>query len=129
MRWLVDGMNVIGSRPDGWWRDREAAMARLVELLERRVAEAGDEVTVVFEGPPSVPIASRTVEVVHAPRARPDAADDEIVRRLGGAGERNAIRVVTSDRRLAERVREAGAGVEPAGAFRALLAVARGNAP
>ena len=34
MRWLVDGMNVIGSRPDGWWKDRHAAMAGLVESLE-----------------------------------------------------------------------------------------------
>ena len=32
-RWIVDGMNVIGSRPDGWWRDRRGAMRRLVEEL------------------------------------------------------------------------------------------------
>ena len=102
-------------------------MTRLVGQLERRVSEAGDEVTVVFEGPPSAPIVSRTVEVVHAPRALPDAADDEIVRRLAGAQERAAIRVVTSDRRLAERVRQAGAAVEPAGAFRALVDAARGS--
>ena len=38
MRWLVDGMNVIGTRPDGWWRDRDAAMLRLVDLLERWAA-------------------------------------------------------------------------------------------
>jgi hypothetical protein len=35
MRWYVDGMNVIGTRPDGWWRDRDAAMLHLVDLLER----------------------------------------------------------------------------------------------
>jgi hypothetical protein len=34
-RWIVDAMNVIGTRPDGWWRDRHAAMVRLVDLLER----------------------------------------------------------------------------------------------
>src|SRR5690606_26288861 len=33
VRLIVDGMNVIGSRADGWWRDRDAAMARLVDLL------------------------------------------------------------------------------------------------
>ena len=33
-RLIVDGMNVIGSRPDGWWRDRPGAMRRLVEKLE-----------------------------------------------------------------------------------------------
>ena len=53
MRWLVDGMNVIGTRPDGWWRDRDAAMLRLVDLLERWAAAEGEDVMVVFERPPS----------------------------------------------------------------------------
>jgi hypothetical protein len=44
MRWLVDGMNVIGTRPDGWWRDRDAAMLRLVDLLERWAAAEGEDV-------------------------------------------------------------------------------------
>ena len=34
MRWIVDGMNVIGTRPDAWWEDRHAAMVRLVHMLE-----------------------------------------------------------------------------------------------
>ena len=34
-RWIVDAMNVIGSRPDGWWKNRRGAMVRLVEQLER----------------------------------------------------------------------------------------------
>ena len=38
MRWLIDGMNVIGTRPDGWWRDRDAAMLRLVDRIERWAA-------------------------------------------------------------------------------------------
>ena len=33
VRWIVDGMNVIGSRPDGWWKDRSGAMVALVERL------------------------------------------------------------------------------------------------
>ena len=49
MRWIVDGMNVIGTRPDGWWRDRDAAMARLVNELESYAAATGDDITVVFE--------------------------------------------------------------------------------
>jgi predicted RNA-binding protein with PIN domain len=121
VRWIIDGMNVIGTRPDAWWRDRHAAMVRLVDLLERWSAANGDDVLVVFEQPPSPPISSTTVEVAHAPRPRRDSADDEIVRRLGADPDPGAIRVVTSDRWLAERVRAAGAGVEPAEPFRTLL--------
>ena len=48
--WIVDGNNVMGSRPDGWWRDRRGAQRRLVERLET-FAEARDEpVTVIFDG-------------------------------------------------------------------------------
>ena len=121
MRLIVDGMNVIGSRPDGWWKDRQGAMARLVEQLERWAAEEGGRVTVVFEQPPAAPIAARAVEVAHPPRAGRDAADHEIVRRLASDPRPDSIRVVTSDRRLADRVRQAGAAVEPAGSFRARL--------
>ena len=80
MRWLVDGMNVIGTRPDAWWKDRHGAMVRLVDLLERWVAATGEDVTVVFEQPPRPPIRSTVIEVAHAPRPRRDSADDEIVR-------------------------------------------------
>jgi uncharacterized protein YaiI (UPF0178 family) len=114
-------MNVIGSRPDGWWKDRDAAMARFVDQLERWAATRTDEVTVVFEQPPSVPPSPGIVEVAHAPRARPGAADDEIVRRVEADSKPQAIRVVTSDRGLASRVRGAGAAVMPAGRFWALL--------
>lgn len=118
MRWIVDGMNVIGTRPDGWWRDRHAAMVRLVDRLERWCAEEGDDVTVVFERPPSPPIASSVIEVAHAPKAGANAADHEIVRRVAADPRPTEIRVVTSDRLLAEQVRGAGATVEPAESFR-----------
>jgi predicted RNA-binding protein with PIN domain len=118
VRWLVDGMNVIGTRPDAWWKDRDAAMARLVDRLERWVAARGEDVTVVFERPASPPISSPVVEVVNAPRPRPDAADDEIVRRLQSDADPSSIRVVTSDRWLADRARGIGATVEPAAPFR-----------
>jgi predicted RNA-binding protein with PIN domain len=121
MRWFVDGMNVIGTRPDAWWKDRHAAMVRLVDLLERWAADSGDEVTVVFERPPVPPISSSVIDVAHAPKARPNAADDEIVRLLAADAEREEIRVVTSDRWLADRARAAGATVEPADSFRRRL--------
>jgi predicted RNA-binding protein with PIN domain len=121
VRWLVDAMNVIGVRPDGWWEDRQAAMVRLVEQLERWVAVTGEEVTVVFEGPPSPPITSELVEIAHAPRPEPNAADEEIARRLREHPDPHQVRVVTSDRALAERARSLGAVVEPAGSFRRRL--------
>ena len=121
LRWLVDGMNVIGTRPDAWWRDRDAAMLRLVRALERWAAESGEDVTVVFERPPSPPIRSSVIEVAHAPRPQANAADDEIIRRLRADPEPAAVRVVTSDRWLADRASSAGATVEGAQSFRARI--------
>jgi uncharacterized protein YaiI (UPF0178 family) len=120
-RWYVDGMNVIGTRPDGWWRDRDAAMLHLVDLLERWAAAEGEEVTVVFERKPSPPIRSTVIEVTHAPRPRRDAADDEIVRRVRAESHPGLVRVVTSDRWLADRAGALGAGVHGADMFRAML--------
>lgn len=121
MRWIVDGMNVIGTRPDGWWRDRHAAMVRLVDLLERWSAGHGDDVTVVFEQPPRPPISSSVIEVAHARRPRPNSADDEIVRRVRLEADPGSVRVVTSDGVLSEQVRAAGASVYPSSTFRAEL--------
>jgi predicted RNA-binding protein with PIN domain len=121
MRWLVDGMNVIGSRPDAWWKDRDGAMARLVDLLERWVADTGEDVTVVFERPPSPPIRSTVIEIAHAPRPKRDAADDEIVRRVKADPSPASVRVVTSDRWLADRVGVIGASVEGSDSFRRRL--------
>jgi predicted RNA-binding protein with PIN domain len=118
MRLLVDGMNVIGTRADGWWRDRDAAMARLVDRLERWSAASGDDVTVVFERRPRPPINSPLVEVGHAPKPGPNAADDEIVRRVRADPDPHSIRVVTSDHVLGDLVRAIGATVEPAASFR-----------
>jgi predicted RNA-binding protein with PIN domain len=121
VRWLIDGMNVIGTRPDAWWKDRHGAMVKLVGMLERWAATSGADVTVVFERPPSPPIRSTVIEIAHAPRPRRDSADDEIVRLLLADDEPSAIRVVTSDLWLADRVHAAGATVEPSAAFRALI--------
>jgi predicted RNA-binding protein with PIN domain len=121
VRWVIDGMNVIGTRPDNWWRDRHGAMVRLVKLLEQWSAATGADVTVVFEQPPSPPIRSTVIEVAHAPRPRRDSADDEIVRRLEAEAEPGLVRVVTSDRWLVDRVHAVGATVHPASSFRAEL--------
>ena len=122
MRWIVDGMNVIGTRPDNWWRDRDAAMLRLVDELERWAAATGEDVTVVFERPPSPPIRSTVIEIAHAPRRKRDAGDDEIVRRLRADPNPSAVRVVTSDRALSERAETVGASVEGSRSFRSRLA-------
>lgn len=124
VRYLVDGMNVIGTRPDGWWTDRDGAMLRLVDLLERWAAREGEELTVVFERKPSPPIRSTVIEVTHAPKPKRDAADDEIIRRLRCDPEPAAVRVVTSDRWLADRASALGATVEGADSFRGRIEAA-----
>jgi predicted RNA-binding protein with PIN domain len=118
MRWIVDGMNVIGTRPDAWWKDRDGAMLALVDRLERWAAAEGEDVMVVFERPPSPPIRSTVIEVAHAPRPRRDAADHEIVRRLRADPRPDQVRVVTSDRWLSERTEALGATVEGSLSFR-----------
>ena len=118
--WLIDGNNVMGSRPDGWWRDRAGAARGLVAELAGFAAREGVPVTVVFDGAPfevEIP-ADAPLEVAFATRRGRDAADDEIARRVAAAAGPRALRVVTSDAELARRVREHGADVVPAGRFR-----------
>lgn len=93
---LVDGTNVVGSVPDGWWRDRPGAYARLV----KRLATLGEPVTAVFDGPPF----ERRVGDVDV-RVVPYA--DDLLASLAADG----VRLVTSDRELADRARAAGADV------------------
>jgi uncharacterized protein YaiI (UPF0178 family) len=114
-------MNVIGSRPDGWWRDRSGAMARLVADLDAFAAATGEPVTVVLDGRPRDVGAPKHVEVVWAPHGGRDAADAVIAQRVEGDPAPDDLVVVTSDRELAERVTRAGAVVEPSRAFRARL--------
>ncbi len=121
VRWVVDASNVIGSRPDGWWRDRDGATRRLVADLARFAAETGEPVTVVLDaGPPDLADADG-IDVVFARRRGRDAADDEIVALLEAAPDPSAHRVVTSDADLAARVRALGAEVQGAGGFRRSL--------
>ncbi|HEV2773744.1 MAG TPA: NYN domain-containing protein [Thermoleophilaceae bacterium] len=121
MRLIVDGMNVIGSRPDGWWRDRRGAMESLVGRLGALPETDGEGVTVVFDGRPFKVAAPDGVEVLFASRRGRDAADDEIVRLVERSEEPSGLSVVTSDEDLAGRVRALGAEVVGAGAFRQRL--------
>jgi len=116
-------MNVVGSRPDGWWRDRAGAVERLVGQLEAWAESSGERVTVVLEKQPNRPIETGRVEVAWASSPGRDAADDEIVGRLPEWVAAGEVVVVTSDRELAGRARAAGAAVEPASGFRRQLDV------
>jgi predicted RNA-binding protein with PIN domain len=121
-RWIVDGMNVIGSRPDGWWRDRDGAVVDLTRVLRAWAAGSGDEVTAVFDGRRPAELGDGDggdISVVFAGRGA--SADDEIVRRVAADPAPASLRVVTSDAQLAGRVRAAGASVEGAGEFRRRL--------
>jgi uncharacterized protein YaiI (UPF0178 family) len=111
---MVDASNVIGSRPDGWWRDREGATRRLIEQLRA----FGEDVTAVLDaGPAELAGREGSLEVALAPRRGRDAADDEIVRRLADDPDPASIVVVTSDAALAARARGLGAEVMGAKSF------------
>src|ERR1700754_3517226 len=107
-RWIVDAMNVIGSRPDGGWKARRGALVRLVRRLEAWADSEGADVTVVFERPMAPPITSSVISIANAPMAAPDSADDEIVRLVGSCDRPEELTVVTSDGALADRVTRAG---------------------
>jgi len=119
-RLLVDAMNVIGSRPDGWWRDRDGAKRRLAAQLAS-LAESGHDVAVVFDGhEPVEPIEAPGVTVHFAPGG-PNAADHRIVELLEADAEPAGVEVVTSDADLSRRARALGADVTGSGAFRRTL--------
>ena len=93
-------------------------MRRLVAALGEHAGATGDEVTVVLDARPfDLGATGGAVAVRFAPGG-PNAADDEIVRFVEGDVKPDALRVVTSDRGLAERVRALGASVMPAGELR-----------
>jgi hypothetical protein len=108
---IVDAANVVGSVPDGWWRDRAGATARLrdrlVPLADRGLAGFGPplEVVLVVEG------AARDVPAVAGVRvlAAPRSADDAIVALLEQEPAGRTRIVVTADRHLRERVSRLGA--------------------
>ena len=119
--WIVDGNNVMGSRPDGWWRDRRAAQRRLVERLETFAAARDDPVTVIFDGRAHDAGGGERVAVTFARRSGRDAADDDVTALVARHPDSGSLTVVTSDAGLADRVRASGGEVVGAGAFLRLL--------
>jgi hypothetical protein len=146
---VVDAANVVGSRPDGWWRDRAGAARRLagsivavlvsrpddlVELLDGTApssasagtagsnpAAAALQVHLVLEGAAGKVDDLPTHPLLDVVHAPADG-DSAIVALVEGlAGESGRVLVVTADRELRERVRAAGAEVTGPGAFRAAL--------
>ncbi|MCS0602220.1 NTP pyrophosphohydrolase [Streptomyces sp. LP11] len=109
---IVDGANVVGSVPDGWWRDRRGAAERLRDrLVPFARSGAGElagpvELVLVVEG------AARGVPSVPGVRVEeaPGSGDDLIVHLAATAGLRPCL-VVTADRELRRRVQEHGADV------------------
>nr|WP_205835505.1 NUDIX domain-containing protein [Microbacterium sp. CFH 90308] len=121
---VVDAANVMGSVPDGWWRDREGAaerlLARLGSLARQGIPAAALELpehtwyphwTAVVEGQARGAEATDGIDVVRA-EASGDDALVAAAERLVDAG--NRVTVVTSDRGLAQRVQDAGAAVRGA---------------
>ncbi|HTW17969.1 MAG TPA: hypothetical protein VMF51_22780 [Nocardioides sp.] len=105
---VVDGANVVGSRPDGWWKDRAGAARRLHEGL--LVADTPyDVVVLVLEGAAKGGVrAGRDghVRTVHAPKD----GDATIVAEAQAAADRgDRVTVVTADRMLQARVQGLGA--------------------
>ncbi|MDX2375670.1 NUDIX domain-containing protein [Microbacterium sp. LRZ72] len=129
---VVDAANVVGSVPDGWWRDRAGAAGRLRAELER-LAAAGvpasalglpetrwfARIVLVLEGAArQAPDAGGAVEVVLAPGEGDDTIAAQAAERVEAG---DLVTVVTSDRGLAARATSAGADVRGAGWLRELL--------
>jgi hypothetical protein len=106
---IIDGANVVGSVPDGWWRDRKGAAERLRDrLASDGLPGRADpvELVLVVEG------AARGVASVPGVRvdSAPGSGDDRMVELVAEAHGRPCL-VVTADRELRRRVTELGAEV------------------
>jgi predicted RNA-binding protein with PIN domain len=99
---IVDAANVVGSRPDGWWKDRAGAARRLHEQLV--VADLPyDDVVLVLEGQAKggvKPGRDGHVRTVHAK----GEGDETIVEQARLAAGNGRVVVVTADRMLQARV-------------------------
>lgn len=104
---IVDGANVVGSRPNGWWRDRAGAAQRLHQAIA--AADLGyDLVVLVLEGAAKrgQPVGEDgATHTVHAAGTGDDAIVDQVRTRSAEGGD---VVVVTADRALRERVAAAG---------------------
>jgi predicted RNA-binding protein with PIN domain len=113
----IDGNNVMGAVPDGWWRDRSGAARRLLDRVRCYASSTDRPVTVVFDMTlPDLPEGDHDgVTVRYATRRGRNAADDRIVALLDEV--REPIEVVTSDRDLIARTGGPGRRQTGAGAF------------
>ena len=109
---FVDGNNVMGARPDGWWRDRRAAERRLVGEIGAVARACGGVWTMVFDGraPGDAAPAPANLEVVYTGHGRRDGADDQIVAQVAELARGADALVYTSDARLRARVVRLGGG-------------------
>jgi predicted RNA-binding protein with PIN domain len=108
---IVDGANVVGSRPDGWWRDRAGAARRLQERLLTAVLPY-DEIVLVLEGKArrGNPVGQDgRLRTVHAPGSGDDTIVESVMAQVD-VGDGRGVTVVTADRVLRDRVEAAGAG-------------------
>jgi predicted RNA-binding protein with PIN domain len=117
-RLIIDGNNLIGTTPDGWWRDQPAAVRRLQGRLQCYASTAARAVVLVLDVPqPHLPAGSHGgVEVQFATRRGRNAADDRILE-LISEGDPDHAEVVTSDRALADGASHKGAVVVGARTF------------
>jgi hypothetical protein len=118
---VVDAMNVIGSKPDGWWRDRAGAIERLVAQVDRWADGADERVTVMLEHEPRRPLRPERIEIAWATSPGRDAADREILTRLPAWLAEDEVTLVTSDRDLRAKAESLGATIIPSRPFRTTL--------
>ena len=110
---VVDAANVVGSVPDGWWKDRAGAAARLRDRLARTTPAGLPDLpgpldtVMVVEGRAKDIEETEGVRVVRAP----GSGDDAIVDLVATEGSGRRVVVVTADRELRDRVRALGAEV------------------
>ncbi len=131
--YFVDGNNVMGSRPDGWWRDRRGAARRLVEQVAALAQADGGQWTVVFDsrapkGDAALP-PFEGVTVEYPERRGRNGADDHIILLLEQLPPRSDPLVYTSDRGLRDRAIAAGARIEGARALLDRIAALRTGEP
>ena len=113
---VVDVANLVGSRPDGWWRDRvgatERTLVRLAALVGRDVPGIGPvrTVTAVVEGAARRAAAPEGITVLRAGSGQ--TGDDVIVAHVAVPDGR-ALCVVTADRGLRARLPDAVAVTGP----------------
>jgi hypothetical protein len=107
---LIDAANVIGSRPNGWWRDRPGAARAFVEGV-RASAAAGrltQPVVVVLEGKARAGVergVADGVTVLHAS----SSGDDTLL--AVAADATGQVTLVSADRALCRQAEALGANV------------------